>query len=584
MLKLKTAKFLVCLLALLLGPFNGLQAQSANWNWLSYTSSDYDEGAGEVLTDAQGNTFYTGGFTGSIMLNGIPIQSCCGPFSGATYFSRYTPGGSTSDNWTIVLDVGAYNLSLDPAGNLVFLVSVSLSSDAVADTIHFGPNYQYIKPVGVDGAWSNFLVKMDNMGNVLWVKLISSLATSNRIIHRLALEPDAQGNFYLAGGIVSDMAVGTGSGDLLLDSIAVTPTGDGGKFVAKMNANGDFLWAKSFGAKNGNYEGFNLKVNKQNEAFVSGLWYGDTLFFDGFFVLPADAFRGRFITKISPAGNWQWLAQEGVTSGANYDNASLEVKASGNVICLSVIASNSDDSLVLDNGAITLKSPGLVLTQYNAQGNFLGYSHYPGNFSRCNIEGDGEDFFIGATYKDAQLLMGNTNLSNAGGTSGTTDIVLSKIDTTGNVLWAFNLGGDEDDYVGGLEYSPTHGLTVSGATYSSQLQFGAYTLVNSVFYSSDAFTANLTTNGIGLSEFNSIKSINVYPNPTSGVLHFNLEAKQQKNIQVEVRNMLGQTVLQESIDTMYGDGTLNVDYLTPGVYLLNILDGNNVYTGKFIKE
>jgi hypothetical protein len=270
--------------------------------------------------------------------------------------------------------------------------------------------------------------------------------------------------------------------------------------------------------------------------------------------------------------------------------ATLAPKASGGIMCLSIM--DTAANLVLDGGNVTLTPPGVVLTQYDAQGNFQSYTQYPisskiNEFSiylGCVLTGDGTDFYMSALYSAPQVVLGTTTLTNAGGASGTTDAVLAKIDTTGAVLWAMNIGSDEEEEVFSLDYSSSNGLTLGGSTSSSELVLRNDTVVNAGFLTNEAFVANLRYSGIGLTEYHTRKAINAYPNPTSGVLHFNLEEGQQNSVQIQVQNMLGQTVLNESFNTISGAGSLDVDFLAPGVYLLNIMDGNKLYTGKFIKE
>ena len=53
---------------------------------------------------------------------------------------------------------------------------------------------------------------------------------------------------------------------------------------------------------------------------------------------------------------------------------------------------------------------------------------------------------------------------------------------------------------------------------------------------------------------------------------------------VDVLNILGQTVFQKQIspDNLHNT-QLNVSFLTPGVYIIQATDNNNIIRAKFIK-
>jgi hypothetical protein len=572
---------------IMFGIFSNSNAQSSNWNWTTQTSSTDNEVAMGVAVNPQGNAYHAGTFTGSVMINGTNVQSWGDSVSRAAYISRYTPGGPQANNWTLVVGPNTSwagppdirGLSTDDSGNVYFAYSQFIMS---GDTFNIGPNHTYTPPPFTFLSSITFLVKVDPQGNVVWHKVFQFSIPTTPGIENMELVTTAQGDIYITGAF-------RGGGNLILDTITISRTLN--SFVAKATANGDFVWAKSIGSKTGNARNIKMALNDQDELFISGTWDSDSCFVDGLVVVNPSSPAGedRYIAKLNAAGQAQWLIREGGTGDEK--EAALAAKVSGGVLCFSPL--DSTKSLVVNEGGTTITGTGMVVIQYDEQGNFQSFAQYPfipvldyrvAGVSRYFIEGDGTDFYFGAYTKDAQIILGNDTLANAGGGLGTSDIVLAKIDTMGSVLWAANVGSDEAEELEGLDYSAAQGLTISGSTVSSQLIFGNDTLVNAGFLTSEAFVANLSYSGIGITEYHTRKTINAYPNPTSGVLHFNLEEGQQNSVQIQVQNMLGQTVLNESFNTISGAGSLDVDFLRPGVYLLNIMDGNKLYTGKFIKE
>ena len=71
---------------------------------------------------------------------------------------------------------------------------------------------------------------------------------------------------------------------------------------------------------------------------------------------------------------------------------------------------------------------------------------------------------------------------------------------------------------------------------------------------------------------------NVYPNPTNGVFAVELDATAKYDL--TVYNVLGQTVLSESINTM--SITIDLSSFDKGVYTVELKDKNAIYTEKVI--
>jgi len=75
------------------------------------------------------------------------------------------------------------------------------------------------------------------------------------------------------------------------------------------------------------------------------------------------------------------------------------------------------------------------------------------------------------------------------------------------------------------------------------------------------------------------KSISVYPNPASQYLNINLPDNSSP-AEIKVINYLGQTI----IDIKFSRDRLNISDLSEGFYVLNIISGDHLYRGYFIKQ
>lgn len=101
-------------------------------------------------------------------------------------------------------------------------------------------------------------------------------------------------------------------------------------------------------------------------------------------------------------------------------------------------------------------------------------------------------------------------------------------------------------------------------------------LSNTLSWSGDLFT--------NVNEFNNVLSaLNVYPNPSNGVVNFSYASENKINI--EIYNLNGQLVKsvsngKEGVNVE----TVTVSDLTSGLYLVRFTDGNNAYSTKLIIE
>lgn len=84
-------------------------------------------------------------------------------------------------------------------------------------------------------------------------------------------------------------------------------------------------------------------------------------------------------------------------------------------------------------------------------------------------------------------------------------------------------------------------------------------------------------------------NIIVYPNPsTDGVINLSFDAYENSKPIIEIYNLLGSKVFSENVISENGSNhyikTLNVDSLNSGIYILNVVIGNNKATYKIVKQ
>jgi hypothetical protein len=286
----------------------------------------------------------------------------------------------------------------------------------------------------------------------------------------------------------------------------------------------------------------------------------------------------RYISKFTAAGAVQWLRREG-SIGGDY-NANLAVFANGDVVCQSTV---SLDPLTINEGGTTVTGPTVLYTKYDGQGNFKSYQTIGTSEFSPGLASDGTDLYMSYPFNTPQLTLGGITLTNAGGTFGTSDVAVFKLDTQYNFVWGVSFGSTEEESVNGISYSAIQGLAVGGFSSSSQLIVGSDTLNNLGTLTNEAIVAGLGVNGIGVVENQLAKNITVYPNPTKDVLHFDFEDVNAQPARVTIISSTGQVVKRTNVETA-ATANLNINDLAPGLYLLEIGIGQNYAVKKFIKE
>lgn len=81
-------------------------------------------------------------------------------------------------------------------------------------------------------------------------------------------------------------------------------------------------------------------------------------------------------------------------------------------------------------------------------------------------------------------------------------------------------------------------------------------------------------------------TLNIFPNPTKSQMTVEVDLKNKSNIQINVVNLLGKTIISRNENMGVGINTLSLDLsrLPSGVYFLNLTDGSGMVTRRIVKE
>ena len=455
------ATFLIC---------NHVWAQPT-FTWAKKMGGSQQEESRSIALDASGNVFTTGFFQGTADFDpGAGVFNLTSAGNRDIYISKLDAAG----NFVWAKKMGGISpdhgnsIALDASGNV-------FTTGSFEGTADFDPGAGTFNLTSA-GIYDIFISKLDAAGNFVWAKKMGGI--SNDEGFSIAL--DASGNVFTTGYFQGTVDFDPGAGTFNLTSV-----GSADIFISKLNAAGNFVWAKKMGGIGGE-EGYSIDLDGSGNVYTTGYFQG-TVDFDpgaGTFNLTSAGSGDIFISKLDAAGNFVWAKKMGGTSG-DYGN-SIALDASGNVFTTGIFQGTVD----FDPGAGTfnLTSAGnydIFISKLDAAGNFvwakkMGGTSVDYGYSIA-LDASGNVFttggFIGTVDFDPGV--GTFILASA----GSADIFISKLDAAGNFVWAKQMGGIFPDE------SISIALNASGNVYTTGWFSGT------VDFDPGVGTFNLTTAG-----------------------------------------------------------------------------------------
>ncbi len=262
----------------------------------------------------------------------------------------------------------------------------------------------------------------------------------------------------------------------------LTSAGSGDMFVAKFSAGGTLLWAHSAGGATEDY-GNGVAVDGSGNVAVTGAFAGDATF--GTTTLSAAGVNDIFTAKYDAGGTLLWVRPAGGT-GNDYGNH-VAVDRSGHV----VVAGTFQGSAMF--GTTTITSAGgddMFVARYDAGGTLQWVRSAGGANTEyatsAAVDGSGNVVVTGSMEGNAAF--GVTSLISAGGS----DVFVVKYDAGGAVQWARSAGGTFDDIGYGVAIDGS-GRVVATGGFGDTATFGTTTITTAG--NNDAFIVRMNKNG-----------------------------------------------------------------------------------------
>ncbi|MFK7946320.1 MAG: SBBP repeat-containing protein [Saprospiraceae bacterium] len=505
-------------------------------------------------------------------------------------------------------------------------------------SVNFDPNGSTAGTLGSAGQRDFFIAKYDNLGDLVWVKGIGGGSND----HGRSIALDGLGNLYVAGdfdGLMDfDPGVGLnlkdvqggsdifiakydvqgqflwaktfggngvetcrdmvidGNGDLIITGVfqgtadfdpnggvsSMTSAGSYDAFIVKLDDMGNYIWAKSIESPNSNYIN-QIALDYSGNINVVGYFQG-TADFDpstGTFPLTTIGNKSIFFGKYDGQGQ---LVKVQMIGGSGFEEGKgIAVDLQNNIYI------SGDFRGVVDfdpSGNTTfLTSAGLrdvFVAKYNAQGNFLWADKIGGQgedqASALTIDSDNEVFV--AAYYNHTLRLSNDQVFNS---KGNTDIVMTRYNPQGDILFATSHGGANGDATTAILATNNKELYsigwIQGMSYFTGIPLNsagdrdvyiARTVMEMVSSSTSAFATP--------------DKITIFPNPSNGVFNITGENISTDALTITILDATGKVVQTQYIDELsqnYFEAYVDVSArTTTGLYFVRLASEDQVITKK----
>lgn len=422
--------------------------KAQNYYWGNTVSSTGFDGPGDVCIDSNGNIINVGVFNGVADVQAGPgLLNLVSNGDQDIFIIKYNTDGVILWAKSIGQSDADYvkGVTTDANGNIFvagsFVNTLDLNPDAPVNNFTSS------------GSQDAFVLKLDANGNYIWAKTFGS--SSYESPQSIVLS--ATGEIFITGVYTGASDMDPGPGSFILGAQNWDDT-----FVLKLDASGNFVWAKGL-VGSGFDTAIEIGLDATGNVYVGGA-FDEVLDLDpgpGVFTINCSGSRNIFFLKLDPNGNFVWGKKIGNT---DYNSLiSIQVHPSGNLYAGGYFFSSLD----FDPGPGTY-----VLADGNYWGGFVMKLDSNGDFLWANnitsttfadvrgiaINASGSVYLAGrfGGTADFQPGSGTFNLTSTNGE----DIYSAAYDASGNLIWANSAGGP------GNQYAEQIAVDDNGFTYS----------------------------------------------------------------------------------------------------------------------
>jgi hypothetical protein len=389
------------------------------------TDSSYVSG---VATDASGNIFTAGRFTGTANLGGSNISSGVGY---DIFVAKYYPTGLyqwakhyNSNN----VQSRTSGIAVDSGGN-------ALVTGSFFNTLDFGAPCAPITAISQD----TFIVKLSSSGTCIWARSF----TSNNVDGGASLAVDGSNNVVVVGGFQGTLDFGNGV--VLTGHSAIQSD----IYLAKFNSSGGIVWGHNYSGTTNNAQTVSdVDTDSSGNIVMTGSFQSTVDF-----CAPGPACRltaannpvsgpsnDAFIAKYTAGGVAVWAKSFGESQGAEQVGQAVSFDGAGNILATGYAGGDLDFGTgvirfigALDLYVVKIASDGTT-TWANRYG-AAGYDQYAYDLA---VDPNNNVFVAGKTSGPVDY--GGGPVPDPDGPTGRTNALTLKLSSSGGYFWAKSVG------------------------------------------------------------------------------------------------------------------------------------------------
>ena len=509
--------------------------------------SEWDEGFGIIKAD---NMYYIIGKTksndGDISFNHgawdlryLEIDSLGSLYSEKTYGGSYADGG--------FVDIKKQN-------DTIFYVTAQTKSIDGDISNNPWPGHSNI-----------WILQINKQGEILWESVHGGSKIDD--MRDMKVTDD--------GGVIALSLSNSDDGDV------TNPNGSWDLWMIELNNSGEVQWEMSLGGEG--IDGANtIMLTTDGGLLVSGYTdgvgggnYDTTCNFHGY---PGGGFVDAWIVKLDSLRNIEWQQCYG---GTYHDFTANTIETSDGYVILGHTLSNDGDVSGNHSGGGPNSDYGgdIWVFKIDKQGNLLWQNCLGGlydDFAR-NIftTSDGGFMVVGTTQSDD----GDVEGFNGFEPGGYDDVWLAKLDSTGNLIWQYCYGGEDQELLyRGVVQKSDYNYVITLGTYTYDWKCSGYV------WPPDLRIVELYDTTVGITENKTQNlSVEVFPNPATERVNFKYKLPLgQTQGKLTIYNSSGILIRGFDLMAMQGQIVYNTSTLPNGVYFYTVMTEGKKETGKFV--
>ena len=345
---------------------------SGNYVWGNSFGADLRDRCNDIYVDGAGNVYATGYFEDTVDFD---------PSAGQSILTAV----GARDIFVLKLNTDGELVWVKRFGGLLDGEGVSLKGDEndhVFVSGLFQGTYDFDPTSGShvltsEGNRDAFVMELNDMGNLVWVRQFSGLENS----YGMSIDLASTGDLYV-GGFYS----GTVDFDPSGSSQFMTAVGSFDLFAMKLDTNGELIWVKSYGSA-GQERGEGIVVDANDNLYITGRFQNTVNFDPGNTDTELTAGGGfdGYVLKLDSNGDFVWVNQ--VASSDNCISFRLAKDPIDNIYSSGYYSGDAD--FISQSGTTSMTAVGNsdgYIQKYDNDGNEIWIHTKTGSSSILSID------------------------------------------------------------------------------------------------------------------------------------------------------------------------------------------------------